>query len=73
MDSNNISDPDIKQIHKFIKWMCKIFHEIGSPQVCQIDTLARYVTVVSLPEQLHTYMENPQPHIRAVKWLYIYI
>ena len=35
-------------------------------------TNAQYVTVVSPPEQIHAYMEKPQPHIRAVEWLCMY-
>ena len=30
-------------------------------------TNAQYVTVVSPPEQIHVYMENPQPNIRVIE------
>ena len=40
--------------------------------VWKTDTNAQYVTVMSPPEQIHAYMENPQPHIRAVEWLFMY-
>ena len=34
--------------------------------VWKTDTNVQYATVVSPPEQIHAYMENPQPRIRAV-------
>ena len=41
------------------------------PLVWKTDTNVQYVTVVSPPEQIYAYMENPQPGIRAVDLLYI--
>ena len=41
------------------------------PLVWKTDTNVQYVTVVSPPEQIYAYMENPQPRIRAVDLLYI--
>ena len=42
------------------------------PMVWKTDTNVQYVTVVSLPEQIHAYMETPQPRIRAVELLYMF-
>ena len=41
------------------------------PLVWKTNTNAHYVTVVSPPEQIYAYMENQQPHIRAVDLLYL--
>ena len=42
------------------------------PLVWKIDTNVQYATVVSPPEQIYAYMENPQPRIRAMELLYMY-
>ena len=38
----------------------------------KIDTNVQYETVVSPPEQIHVYTENPQPRIRTVELLHMY-
>ena len=43
------------------------------PLVWNTDTIVQYVTVVSQPEQIYAYMENPQPRIKTVDLLYIYM
>ena len=42
------------------------------PLVWKTDTNVQYETVVSPPEQIHAYLENPQPRIRAVELLHMY-
>ena len=42
------------------------------PLVWKTNTNVQYAAVVSPPEQIYAYMENPQPRIRAVELLYMY-